>query len=61
MPSLEQTNKPEPERLAPRKLNLKKTSVEDLRKLYEERAGTVGALESVARLRSASISPVIKE
>ncbi|KAF3052416.1 hypothetical protein E8E11_004580 [Didymella keratinophila] len=61
MPSLEQTNRPEPERLAPRKLNLKKTSVEDLRKLYEERAGTVGALESVARLRSASVSPVIRE
>ncbi|KAL1655301.1 hypothetical protein SLS61_002188 [Didymella pomorum] len=65
MPSLEQTNKSEFERsaarLAPRKLNLKKTSVEDLRKLYEERAGTVGALESVARLRSASVSPVIRE
>lgn len=61
MPSLEQTNKPEPERLAPRKLNLKKTSVEDLRKLYEERAGTVDVLGEVSRQRSLSVSPSIRE
>ncbi|KAJ4987232.1 hypothetical protein SVAN01_07243 [Stagonosporopsis vannaccii] len=61
MPSLEQTNKPEPERLAPRKLNLKKTSVEDLRKLYEDRAGTANVLVEVSRQRSLSVSPSIRE
>lgn len=61
MPSLEQTNRPEPERLAPRKLNLKKTSVEDLRKLYEERAGTANVLVEVSRQRSLSVSPSIRE
>ena len=61
MPSLEQTNKPEPERLAPRKLNLKKASVEDLRKLYEERAGTANVLVEVSRQRSLSVSPSIRE
>jgi len=30
--------------LAPNKLNLKKQSVEDLRRLYEERAGTASVL-----------------
>ncbi|KAG9200096.1 hypothetical protein G6514_007573 [Epicoccum nigrum] len=61
MPSLEQTNRPEPERLAPRKLNLKKTSVEDLRRLYEERAGTANVLAEVGRQRSMSVSPSIRE
>jgi Rho GTPase-activating protein 1 len=63
MPSLEQTNKskPEPERLAPRKLNLKKASVEDLRKLYEERTTTANVLEQVSRQRSLSVSPSIRE
>ncbi|OSS51280.1 hypothetical protein B5807_03796 [Epicoccum nigrum] len=61
MPSLEQTNRPEPERLAPRKLNLKKTSVEDLRRLYEERAGTANVLVEVGRQRSMSVSPSIRE
>ena len=61
MPSLEQTNKAEGERLAPRRLNLKKTSVEDLRKLYEERAGTANVLGEVSRQRSLSVSPSIRE
>jgi len=61
MPSLEQANRPEPERLAPRKLNLKKTSVEDLRRLYEERAGTAHVLVEVGRQRSMSVSPIIRE
>lgn len=61
MPSLEQANRPERERLAPRKLNLKKTSVEDLRKLYEERAGTANVLVEVSRQRSLSVSPSIRE
>ncbi|UPX16940.1 uncharacterized protein EKO05_0007321 [Ascochyta rabiei] len=61
MPSLEQTKRPEPERLAPRKLNLKKTSVDDLRKLYEERAGTANVLVEVSRQRSMSVSPSIRE
>lgn len=61
MPSLEQTNRPEPERLAPRKLNLKKASVEDLRKLYEERTTTANVLEQVSRQRSLSVSPSIRE
>jgi Rho GTPase-activating protein 1 len=64
MPSLEQTNKnrtESQERLAPKKLNLKKASVEDLRKLYEERAGTANVLESVSRQRSLSVSPSIRE
>jgi Rho GTPase-activating protein 1 len=30
--------------LRPKKINLKKQSVEDLRKLYEERAGTASVL-----------------
>lgn len=61
MPSLEQTNRPEAERLAPKKLNLKKTSVEDLRKLYEERTGTANALVEISRQRSLSVSPSIRE
>ncbi|KAF2997299.1 hypothetical protein E8E13_001120 [Curvularia kusanoi] len=61
MPSLEQTNRPETERLAPKKLNLKKTSVEDLRRLYEERAGTANVLVEVSRQRSPSVSPSIRE
>ncbi|KAH6639494.1 divergent CRAL/TRIO domain-containing protein [Boeremia exigua] len=61
MPSLEQTNRPEPERLGPRKLNLKKASVEDLRKLFEDRAGTANVLVEVGRQRSLSVSPSIRE
>jgi Rho GTPase-activating protein 1 len=45
MPSLEVRSTPSSaERLAPSKLNLKKQSVEDLRRLYEERAGTASLL-----------------
>jgi Rho GTPase-activating protein 1 len=44
MPSLEVRPAPQTERLAPRKLELKKQSVEDLRRLYEERAGTASVL-----------------
>lgn len=39
--------------LAPRKLNLRKQSVEDLRRLYEERAGTASALVEAGRHRYA--------
>lgn len=53
MPSFEQSKK-EP-RLAPpstpRRLNLKKQSVDDLRRLYEERAGTASALIEAAKKR----------
>jgi Rho GTPase-activating protein 1 len=35
--------------LAPKKLNLRKQSVEDLRQLYEERAGTASALIEASR------------
>ncbi|KAF2127240.1 hypothetical protein P153DRAFT_358858 [Dothidotthia symphoricarpi CBS 119687] len=47
MPSFETSAKeapPRTERLAPKKLNLKKNSVDDLRRLYEERAGTAEVL-----------------
>jgi Rho GTPase-activating protein 1 len=35
--------------LTPKKLNLKKQSVEDLRRLYEERAGTASVLVEAGR------------
>jgi Rho GTPase-activating protein 1 len=35
--------------LTPNKLNLKKQSVEDLRRLYEERAGTASVLVEAGR------------
>ncbi|CAO2658674.1 Nn.00g063970.m01.CDS01 [Neocucurbitaria sp. VM-36] len=57
MPSFEQSKQQEnqscPVRkmLTPKKLNLKKQSVEDLRRLYEERAGTASALIEAGRHR----------
>jgi Rho GTPase-activating protein 1 len=45
MPSFEPTSSPPPSNgLVPRRLNLKKASVDDLRRLYEERAGTAKSL-----------------
>ena len=47
MPSFESRQPPaniERKMLTPKKLNLKKQSVDDLRRLYEERAGTASAL-----------------
>ena len=38
--------------LAPKKLDLQKQSVEDLRRLYEERAGTASALVEAGRQRN---------
>jgi Rho GTPase-activating protein 1 len=60
MPSLEvRPTQSSAERLAPKKLNLKKQSVEDLRRLYEERAGTASLLVKMptgqARERTGSI------
>ena len=58
MPSFERTREqpdvPRPDKrfLAPKRLNLNKQSVDDLRRLYEERAGTVDALREAAQLRS---------
>lgn len=54
MPSFEARAQPVIERkmLTPNKLNLRKQSVEDLRKLYEERAGTANALVEAAKWRS---------
>lgn len=54
MPSFEARQQPTeafPERkmLTPKKLNLKKQSVEDLRRLYEERAGTASVLVEAGR------------
>lgn len=51
MPSFEARGPPAIERkmLTPKKLNLKKQSVEDLRKLYEERAGTASVLVEAGR------------
>jgi Rho GTPase-activating protein 1 len=54
MPSLETQKQDETasvrnRMLAPKKLNLRKQSVEDLRKLYEERAGTASALIEAGR------------
>jgi Rho GTPase-activating protein 1 len=51
MPSFEARQQPSIERkmLTPNKLNLKKQSVEDLRKLYEERAGTASVLIEAGR------------
>lgn len=40
--------------LEPRKLNLKKNSVDDLRRLYEERASTAQSLQSAARRASSN-------
>ncbi|KAF2846324.1 hypothetical protein T440DRAFT_406037 [Plenodomus tracheiphilus IPT5] len=58
MPSFEKSQVKEDEgsrvvgrTLAPKKLNLKKQSVEDLRRLYEERAGTATALVEAAKQR----------
>ncbi|KAH9881444.1 hypothetical protein IAQ61_000169 [Plenodomus lingam] len=58
MPSFEKSQAKEDEScrvvgrtLAPKKLNLKKQSVEDLRRLYEERAGTASALVEMGRQR----------
>jgi Rho GTPase-activating protein 1 len=58
MPSFEgrgqqQEDCPVRKMLAPKKLNLKKQSVEDLRRLYEERAGTANALVEAGRHRYA--------
>ena len=39
--------------LKPKKMNLKKQSVEDLRRLYEERAGTASALVQAGKQRNA--------
>jgi Rho GTPase-activating protein 1 len=45
MPSFEASKRPNLEPLAPpRRMNLKKASVDDLRRLYEERAGTAKTL-----------------
>jgi Rho GTPase-activating protein 1 len=52
MPSFEarsQSGVVERKMLTPNKLNLKKQSVEDLRKLYEERAGTASVLVEAGR------------
>jgi Rho GTPase-activating protein 1 len=54
MPSFEARQQPTgafPERkmLTPKKLNLKKQSVEDLRRLYGERAGTASVLVEAGR------------
>jgi Rho GTPase-activating protein 1 len=63
MPSFEARQPPgggagvvERKMLTPNKLNLKKQSVEDLRKLYEERAGTASVLVEAARWRKGSTS-----
>jgi len=39
--------------LRPKKMNLKKQSVEDLRRLYEERAGTASVLVQAGKQRNA--------
>ncbi|KAF2035528.1 hypothetical protein EK21DRAFT_96750 [Setomelanomma holmii] len=54
MPSFEARNPPvdpclDRKMLTPKKLNLKKQSVDDLRKLYEERAGTASVLVEAGR------------
>lgn len=53
MPSFEArnppTNVPERKMLTPNKLNLRKQSVEDLRRLYEERVGTANVLVEAGR------------
>ncbi|KAF2690885.1 hypothetical protein K458DRAFT_398847 [Lentithecium fluviatile CBS 122367] len=51
MPSFEQSKKDNTlaPPVAPRRLNLKKKSVDDLRRLYEERAGTASVLVEAAR------------
>jgi Rho GTPase-activating protein 1 len=51
MPSFEARGQEPVERkmLTPNKLNLRKQSVEDLRKLYEERAGTASVLVEAGR------------
>jgi Rho GTPase-activating protein 1 len=54
MPSFESRQQPKPmvierKMLTPNKLNLKKQSVEDLRRLYEERAGTASVLVEAGR------------
>lgn len=58
MPSFEnrgqqQEDCPMRKMLTPKKLNMKKQSVEDLRRLYEERAGTANALVEAGRHRYA--------
>jgi Rho GTPase-activating protein 1 len=56
MPSFEARAPPVVERkmLTPNKLNLRKQSVEDLRKLYEERAGTASVLVEAGRWNKTS-------
>ncbi|ORY08950.1 divergent CRAL/TRIO domain-domain-containing protein [Clohesyomyces aquaticus] len=52
MPSFETSNKPPLARtVTPRRLNMKKASVDDLRRLYEERAGTAKTLVEAGRHR----------
>ncbi|KAH7401605.1 divergent CRAL/TRIO domain-containing protein [Pyrenochaeta sp. MPI-SDFR-AT-0127] len=59
MPSFEKTQQqddppcPVRKMFTPKKLNLKKQSVDDLRRLYEERAGTASALVEAGRVRYA--------
>lgn len=59
MPSFEKNQKqddgpcPVRKMFTPKKLNLKKQSVDDLRRLYEERAGTASALVEAGRVRYA--------
>ncbi|KAF2004917.1 hypothetical protein P154DRAFT_518971 [Amniculicola lignicola CBS 123094] len=51
MPSFEVSRTPPPlaRTVTPRRLNMKKASVDDLRRLYEERAGTVKTLVEAGR------------
>jgi Rho GTPase-activating protein 1 len=49
MPSFETRGQEPVERKMLNKLNLRKQSVEDLRKLYEERAGTASVLVEAGR------------
>jgi Rho GTPase-activating protein 1 len=54
MPSFEQSTKADnlSPPITPRRLNLKKKSVDDLRRLYEERAGTASVLVAAGRKRN---------
>jgi Rho GTPase-activating protein 1 len=49
-PKQEESPSDEPQHLGPRKLDLRKTSVDDLRRLYEERAGAAQTLVELGKI-----------
>ena len=59
MSTMEAANGAANKALEPKKLNLKKASVDDLRRLYEERVNTAEGLKKADEARKTSITPTV--